>query len=180
MMKSLLRIATATTFLAAVASADDFPGSAGIGAAKPIGDLGKGSNFGFVVNVGYNFMIFSGLGLRPEVTINLFEIKSSAGGGAASEMGFMGNVVYYPPIPAAVMNPYAIAGIGYIGGTRNVGNSPNSNALGYGLGGGVEFAPLGKYQFFLEIRYMSSSHSYPGYNSTSMWVPLTLGMRFGL
>jgi opacity protein-like surface antigen len=162
------------------------------GVSVPTGDLANGSGGFTGVNTGYNVTgsIAVGLpvlplGLRGDVSYNGFGSKNGqfaqadgASGPYSANVKVIGataNVVYSLPLPAPIVTPYAIAGIGMydVRTSPTVGSSTSKTDFGYNIGAGVKI-PLVAFNAFVEARYHHVSQS----NGSVSFVPITVGVMF--
>jgi opacity protein-like surface antigen len=85
------------------------------------------------------------------------------------------NAVYSLPLPAPILTPYAIAGIGMydVRTSPTTGSSTSKTGFGYNIGAGIKL-PLVALNAFVEARY---HHVNQGNGSVS-FVPVTVGVMF--
>ena len=199
-MRPSLRAVSAIAFVASVAASASTalgqgntslvkPISIGIsgGVSVPTGDLANGANG---VSTGYNVtgslaigLPVLPLGLRGDVSYNSFGSKNKgfaqpngvATGEDVSVIGATANVVYSLPLPAPVLTPYAIGGIGIydVRLSPTSGSTTSKSGFGYNIGAGVKL-PLVAFNAFIEARY---HHVNQGNGSVS-FVPVTVGVMF--
>jgi opacity protein-like surface antigen len=162
------------------------------GVSIPMGDLADGSSGGFSgVNTGYNVTgsLAIGLpvvpfGLRADVAYNGFGTKNmsfpadvgNTGYNAdARVLGFTANVVFPLHLPAPILQPYLIGGVGEynVRLSPTTGGSTSQSNFGYNVGAGVKL-PLVLFSAFVEARYNRVSQN----NGSMAFMPITVGVMF--
>ncbi len=164
------------------------------GVAVPQGDLSNGSRngTGFTgVNTGYNATASLAIalpalpfGLRGDASYNSFRSKhltfpQNAGNTAynsdARVASLTANVVYQIALPAPIVRPYLIGGIGAYNTHFSGGPSAqqSSTSTGFNVGAGVAL-PLILANTFIEARY----HRVNASQGTIAYIPITVGIMF--
>lgn len=162
------------------------------GVAVPSGDLSNGTGNGFTgVNTGYNATASLAIalpalsfGLRGDASYNSFGSKNFAFAQYSGNPGynsdarvasFTANIVYQISLPAPIVRPYLIGGIGayntHFSGAPS-GQQSNTNT-GFNIGAGVAL-PLILANTFVEARY----HRVNASQGTIAYIPITVGIMF--
>ena len=163
------------------------------GASIPMSDLANGTGGFTGVNTGYNVTgsLAIGLpvvpfGLRGDVAYNGFGGKNVTfaqlagnGGGAynadARIVSVTANVVFPLHLPAPILEPYLIGGIGdyNVRLSPTTGGSTSQSNFGFNVGAGMKL-PLVLFSTFVEARYNRVNQ-----NGGSMaFMPITVGVMF--
>lgn len=192
-------IMSATTFGGSIAHAQGAtsivkPISIGLsgGVAAPSGDLMNGTGGFTGVNSGYDVTgsLSIGLpvipfGLRGDVSYNGFGHKNVSffGGGQNSSpfnadvriVDYTANVVFPLHLPAPIVEPYVIGGIGEynVRISPTTGGSTSQTSFGFNVGAGVKL-PLVLFSAFVEARYNQIDQN----GSTMAFTPITVGVMF--
>lgn len=155
-----------------------------VGATLPSGDLADGVEWGYHVQGSLSAGApLVPLGLRIDGMFNSFPGKGD-GAGDFRVMGVNANAVY--KLPGIAARPYIIGGLGFYN-SKPTGDGTDgidaTNALGFNVGGGIEFGLAG-FATFAEARY----HAVPsGYKVSTVlgdaetdvqFIPITFGIRF--
>lgn len=162
------------------------------GVAVPSGDLSNGTGNGFTgVNTGYNATASLAIalpalpfGLRGDASYNSFGSKNFASpqyignpgyNSDARVASFTANIVYQISLPAPIVRPYLIGGIGayhthFSGAPSGQQSSTNT---GFNIGAGVAL-PLILANTFVEARY----HRVNASQGTIAYIPITVGIMF--
>ena len=165
------------------------------GVSIPMGDLSNGASGGFSgVNTGYNVTgsLAIGLpvipfGLRGDIAYNGFGTKNvsfpQAGPGSngynadARVLGITANVVFPLHLPAPILEPYLIGGVGdynvRLSPTTGGGGSSSKTDFGFNIGAGVKL-PLVLFSAFVEARYNRVNQA----NGSMAFMPITVGVMF--
>lgn len=141
----------------------------GLGATLPMGDYGKGDKMGInILGLFETPLAQSPLYLRVD---GIYSSTAHDGvSGNTSILGGTASVLYHFSAPQAQARPYVLGGLGIY----NVDAGGSQTKIGYALGGGVTFS-LASLGAFAEARYVSVKTS----NTTTTFVPLTVGLMFG-
>ena len=162
------------------------------GVAVPSGDLSNGTGNGFTgVNTGYDVTASLAIalpvlpfGLRGDASYNSFGQKNFAFpanvGNTSYNSGvrvasFTANIVYQISLPAPIVRPYLIGGVGayntHFSGAPS-GQQSSTNA-GFNIGAGIAL-PLILANTFVEARY----HRVNASQGTIAYIPVTIGIMF--
>lgn len=164
------------------------------GVAVPTGDFAMGTSSGFPgVNTGYNVTGSLGVGLpvlpfllRGDVSYNGFNGKYVPPSPNANGINPYADVrvvdvtadvivPFHLPVPAAMLRPYLMGGIGEynVRFSPKTGPSIASSNSGFNVGAGVKI-PLVAFDAFIEARY----HRVNQGNGSLAFVPVTVGVMF--
>lgn len=164
------------------------------GVSIPTGGLADGTYGGFSgVNTGYNVTgsLAIGIpvvpfGLRADVSYNNFGTKNASfvvGGDAvvpgynadARVLGVTANVVLPLHLPAPILEPYLIGGVGEynVRLSPTTGGSTSQSNFGFNIGAGVKL-PLVLFSTFVEARYNRVNQN----NGSMAFTPITVGVMF--
>ena len=162
------------------------------GVAVPSGDLSNGTGSGFTgVNTGYDATASLAIalpvlpfGLRGDASYNSFGHKNVVFPAYVGNTGytsdvrvasFTANVVYQISLPAPIVRPYLIGGVGAYNthfSSAPSGQQSSTNA-GFNIGAGVAL-PLILANTFVEARY----HRVNASQGTIAYIPVTVGIMF--
>jgi opacity protein-like surface antigen len=178
-MKTSMRIASALTFVAAVAlpavaraQSANFNLAGGFSLAN--GDFGQRNDAGYSIGVGLGMtQAGSPLSFRADGIYNEFDAKFNLGKSHAG--GAIASVLYDFVMKDASFTPYAIGGVGlYSTKEADRVNGESETNVGWSLGAGIRI-PLSGFSAYVESRYHSIS-SAP--NGGIAFAPVVFGLRF--
>jgi hypothetical protein len=139
------------------------------GAALPVGDSQDALNTGYTVGGALDFRVpLSPIGVRGEVAYSGFDAKNASA--SVKDLGLNANLVYWlqNPTPA---KPYITGGPSW--SHQSVAGFDATNAWGFNLGGGLQFA-LGELGTRLDVRYRRVSKDGGSFSV----IPVTFGITF--
>jgi len=147
----------------------------GGGLTMPTGDYKDADNSGFHGTANVEFPA-GPVAIRVEGLYSQTNHKNGFDGNTKI-IGGGGAVVYHFKVPGMV-TPYVLGSVGMYNAkitVPSVGFDSSETKFGFGVGGGVNLA-LSTVAVFAEIRYLSVATS----GSSTAFIPITVGVRFGL
>ncbi|MGH7676472.1 MAG: outer membrane beta-barrel protein [Gemmatimonadales bacterium] len=175
-MRKLIGIAVVGLIVAAapVAGAQAPSFWLGAGVTMPQGDYGDLASMGFHGMGAVSFGLGAGpLGVRVEGVYHRTSLENNVDGNT-SIIGAMASLMYSFATPGGV-KPYVLGGAGYYKADAEITGlgSFDESDLGYGFGGGLQFA-LGGTNLFAEVRYITV-----GGDVDADFLPITVGIKLG-
>ncbi|MGH2609626.1 MAG: outer membrane beta-barrel protein [Tepidiformaceae bacterium] len=175
-MRTLIGIATLGLVLGVAPTADAQTPSfwLGAGLTMPTSDYGDFASTGFHGMGAVSLGLGTGaLGVRVEGVYHRTGLEQGVDGNT-SILGAMASLMYSVPSPGTV-KPYLIAGAGYYKANVEVTGfgSADESDLGFGGGGGIQFA-MGGTTLFAEVRYITV-----GGDVQADFLPITVGIKLG-
>lgn len=146
----------------------------GGGLLMPMGDYKTADKMGFIGQAGIGFPV-GPVGIRIEADYGQTSHKAPSDG-TTKIIGGMGAVVYHFNTPAGV-KPYVLGGVGMYNlkyDFTGVGSSSQTK-FGFGAGAGLEMK-MTAMSLYLEAKYMNI----PTNGSSLSFIPITVGLRFGM
>ena len=140
------------------------------GASLPVGDSQDAIKTGYTVGGALDFRApLSPVGVRGELTYSGYDSKGVSAN--LKDLGVNGNLVYWLSNPTPT-KPYLTGGLSW--GHQTVsGFDGSTNAWGFNLGGGLQFA-LGDLGTRLDVRYRRLSKDGGSFSV----IPITFGITF--
>ena len=153
----------------------------GGGLISPLSDYKDVDKVGWHATVNATFAIpLSPVGIRVDGLYGQTspkDIGTTPVDGKTKLIGGLANVVYKIPVPAPMVKPYLLGGVGVYNQKVTIPSASfdtSETKFAWDLGGGASFG-AGPASFFVEIRYVSIQES----GGSTKFVPITAGVTFG-
>ena len=144
----------------------------GGGLLMPMGDYKNVDKTGFLGQAGVGFPA-GPIGIRIEGDYGQTSHKSPTSGNTKI-IGGMGAAVYHFKTPAGV-TPYVLGGVGMYNVKVTGSVAASETKFAFGVGAGLEMK-MTAMSLYLEAKYMNIATS----NSATTFIPITVGLRFGM
>jgi hypothetical protein len=146
------------------------------GAAIPSGNLSNSFDTGYNLTGMVNISApLAPVGFRVDGMFNEFNAKSGTIFTTDTKeriSALSANVIVKAPVPAFVLSPYLIGGLGEYYSKLST-SSTSSNDFGWNIGGGIKFGLAG-FSALGEIRY----HQIQASGGSVKFIPITFGIMF--
>ena len=180
-LQSVITVAVVSVACVATVAAQGVRFGLGGGLIAPLSDYKDIDKTGWHATLNANFAIpMSPVGIRVDGLYGQTshkDIGTTPVDGKTKLIGGLANVVYKIPVPAPMVKPYLLGGVGVYNQKVTIPSASfdtSETKFAWDLGGGASFG-AGPASFFVEIRYVSIQES----GGSTKFVPITAGVTFG-
>ena len=176
MSRKMFAVAALAFIVPVMASKAQLSFGVAAGAAIPSGTMSNSFDTGYNLTGMVNISApLAPVGFRVDGMFNEFNAKSGTLFPSTAKdriTALSANVIVAAPVPAIVLSPYLIGGLGEYSSKLST-SSTSTNKMGWNIGGGIKFGLAG-FSALGEVRY----HRIQTSGGSTAFIPVTFGVLF--